>query len=203
MEYGKQFQQAFNFAFNEVFGLWSGDLKKIFRIGTKSKKLGGCNLSACILVIIGIESFSKFYLYNKNKGVQSFIKFIDKYFDEYYRGKMGRIYGLFRNGLAHYFYPKSILKAKSYSQIAYFVDDRTKNVFTLQKIHKDITTFRNQQILNPSKGQSFRLMPQVIFLDTIEAIKGFKKDLITSSNRKLRNNFINNYMKIKNALGHF
>lgn len=54
-----EFDKAYSFLFDETYRMWKSDLTKIFRIGTRGSK-GGCNLSSCILVFIGIESFSKF-----------------------------------------------------------------------------------------------------------------------------------------------
>jgi hypothetical protein len=59
-------EQAFDSLFNATYRMWRADLKKIFRLGTRGAK-GGCNLSSCILVLIGIESFSKFFSKKRNE----------------------------------------------------------------------------------------------------------------------------------------
>jgi hypothetical protein len=198
MKYGKDFYEAYNFAFNEVFKMWSEDLKKIFKIGTKSK-IGGCNLSSCILVMIGIEAFSKFYS-SKNEE-QAFVEFVDNYFHSYYRRKMRKIYKLFRHGLAHYFYPKSEYDNKNYAKISFCVDAHNK-VMPLQGVKKHLDYIRSHQNINPSKGEFFEIIPQVLYLDLLDAINKFTKDLLHKSNDALRKRFVEDYLRIKRELGH-
>ena len=69
-------EEAFKFLFDKTYRMWKSDLKKIFRIGTRGTK-GGCNLSSCILVLIGIESFSLFF--SKRTKKHAFEEFINKY----------------------------------------------------------------------------------------------------------------------------
>jgi len=121
-----ELEQASNFLFNATYRMWKSDLEKIFRIGTKGQK-GGCNLASCILVLIGIESFSKFFSQEKTD-VDVFVDFMDKYYPAQYRGKMKTIYELFRHGLAHNYYPKSEFNLKNTSL------DFVSNYQKIQKI---------------------------------------------------------------------
>ena len=99
-------KKATQFLFDETYHMWRSDLEKIFRIGARGKS-GGCNFSSCILVFIGIESFSKFFSKEKDDK-NAFVDFFENYYPDHYHGEMKLIYELFRNGLAHYFFPKSI-----------------------------------------------------------------------------------------------
>jgi hypothetical protein len=83
------FDKAHAFLFDETYRMWRSDLTKIFRIGTRGTK-GGCNLSSCILVFIGIESFSKFFSDKKNDA-DAVADFVDNYYPADYHGKMKKV----------------------------------------------------------------------------------------------------------------
>jgi len=177
--------------------MWKADVERIFAIGTTDTS-GGCNLSTCILVLIGIESFSLFFSdYTKQK---AFEEFIDTHFDSFYKGRMGKIYGLFRHGLAHNFYPKSELKFGNPAHILFGVDEDNK-VVTLERLKSDLANFRNKtQNLKPKTDEAFEISPQVLFLDVVQVMEGLKEKL--QKNNLLRQKFIKNYKKVKKILGH-
>jgi len=177
--------------------MWKTDLQKIFRIGTRGNK-GGCNLSSCILVLIGIESFSLFF--SKKSKKKAFEEFIDKYFNDFYKGRMGKIYDLFRHGLAHNFYPKSEFNLANTSQIAFGVDEHER-VISLTRIKGNLNYFRTKCLcLDPRKGQPFIIYPQILFLDTIDVMNNLKKQ--TKADAKLQKEFVDNYKKVKSILRH-
>lgn len=178
--------------------MWKSDLRKIFRIGTRGTK-GGCNLSSCILVLIGIESFSKFFS-NKRTDVDAFTDFVDKYYPAQYHGKMKKIYELFRHGLAHNYYPKSEFNLKNTSLIAFGVDEK-KRVVALSRLQKDLDNCRKRELqLSPKAGKPYVLVPQVLFLDTVNVMDRLKRSI--KSDLTLQNNFVSNYKKIRKILRH-
>ncbi|GMR03575.1 MAG: hypothetical protein BMS9Abin22_076 [Gammaproteobacteria bacterium] len=189
---------ATNFLFEETYHMWRSDLQKIFRIGTKSTK-GGCNFSSCMLVMIGIESFSK-YFSSKESNKGAFSDFFDNYYPDQYHGKMKKIYELFRHGLAHYYYPKCEYKLKNITIISFWLD-RNMKVISLSHIKRDLDYYRTRGIkLNPSDRKPYVIVPQVLFLDTVNVMEKLKKTVKIDSS--LRNQFIKNYLKIKKDLRH-
>ena len=167
------FDKAYRFLFEETYRMWSSDLRKIFRIGTRGVK-GGCNRSSCILVLIGIESFSKFFS-QKTNDEDAFVDFIDAYFPGQYRGKMRKIYKLFRHGLAHNYYPKSELSSKNASRIAFGLDEH-RRVISLSRLRDDLANCRARVLkLAPFAGRPFVIVPQVFFLDTVNVMEDLKR----------------------------
>ncbi len=81
-----EFDNAFRFIFKETYRMWRSDLEKIFRIGTRGRN-GGCNLSSCILVLIGIESFAHCFS-SKNNDALAVEEFVNEYYPDFYHGKM-------------------------------------------------------------------------------------------------------------------
>jgi len=192
------FDEAYRFLFDEIYRMWKSDLRKIFRIGTRGKK-GGCNLSSCILVLIGIESFSKFFS-SKRTDVDAFVNFIDTYYPVEYHGKMRKIYELFRHGLAHYYYPKSELNLTNTSHIAFGVDDQGR-VVPLSRLKKNLDNYRKRVLnLNPGSGKPYVIVPQVLFLDTINVMEELKK--IIRKDPSLHDFLVSNYKKIRKILRH-
>lgn len=192
------YQKAHRFLFDETYNMWKSDMGKIFRIGTRGSK-GGCNLSSCILVLIGIESFSKFFS-SKKKHDDVFAEFIDTYYPTFYKGKMKNIYKLFRNGLAHNFYPKSEFDLSNTSTIAFGVDEHNR-VVSLSRIKKDLDNYRKKTLkLSPRKGKPYVLVPQVLFLDTINVMEELKKSIIIDE--ELQNLVDNNFNKVQRELRH-
>ena len=193
-----ELETATDFLFEETYRMWKSDLKKIFRIGTRGTK-GGCNLSSCILVLIGIESFSKFFS-NKKADVDAFTDFVDKYYPAQYHGKMGKIYKLFRHGLAHNYYPKSEFNLKNTSLVTVGLDEK-KRVIPLSRLEKDLDSCRKHVLqLSPKAGKPFVLAPQVLFLDTIKVMDRLKKNI--KRDPVLQNDFVLNYRKIRKELRH-
>jgi len=193
-----EFQKAYSFLFDETYQMWKSDLKKIFKIGTRGKS-GGCNLSSCILVLIGIESFSKFFSGKKNDA-DAFAEFIDKYYPSYYYGKMKKIYELFRHGLAHNYYPKSEFNLKNTSLIAFGVDEQNR-VVSLSRLNKDLDNWREKVLkLTPKNGEPYVIVPQVLFLDTVNVMEKLKKTVF--NNHSLRSDLIANYKRIRKILRH-
>jgi hypothetical protein len=191
------YNRAYNFCFNETYNMWKADLERIFAIGTTDAS-GGCNLSACILVLIGIESFSLFF--SDHKKQKAFEEFIDTYFDKFYRGKMGKIYVLFRHGLAHNFYPKSEFKFGNPAHIPFGVDENNK-VVTLKRLESNLGYFRDKtQNLDPKTNEAFKIFPQVLFLDVVQVMDDLKQKL--QRDKLLQQKFIKNYRKVKKILGH-
>lgn len=194
----KEYQKAHNFLFDETYQMWKSDLEKIFRIGTRGKN-GGCNLSSCILVFIGIESFSKFFS-NKKADSDAFTEFIDKYYPQYYHGKMKNVYKLFRHGLAHNFYPKSEFGLTNTSKIAFGVDERNR-VIPLSRLKKDLNNCRKKTLkLTPKKGKPYVVVPQVLFLDTVNVMESLRKNI--KNNSKLQEEVVSNFRKIQRELRH-
>ena len=193
-----ELDKAVSFLFDETYRMWKSDLKKIFRIGTRGTK-GGCNLSSCILVIIGIESFSKFFS-KKRTHVGKFADFIDKYYPMQYHGKMDNIYELFRHGLAHNYYPKSEFNLKNTSKIAFGVDER-KRVVPLSRIKKDLENYRKRALqLNPKTGHPYVVVPQVLFLDTVDVMERLRKKI--RSDTVLQADLISAHKNIRAILRH-
>jgi len=173
-------------------------MSKIFRIGTRGTK-GGCNLSSCILVLIGIESFSKFFS-EKKKDAEAFEDFIDQYYPSDYRGKMKKVYELFRHGLAHNYYPKSEFNLKNTSTIAFGVDEQ-KRVVSLSRLKQDLDECRKKVFkLKPLPGKPYVVVPQVLFLDTVNVMESLKKRIISDVN--LQAIFIKNHKRIRKILRH-
>ncbi|MBI2998296.1 MAG: hypothetical protein HYY46_07550 [Deltaproteobacteria bacterium] len=193
-----ELEEASNFLFNATYRMWKSDLKKIFRIGTRGAK-GGCNLSSCILVLIGIESFSKFFS-KKRTDVDAFADFMDKYYPAQYVGKMKKIYDLFRHGLAHNYYPKSEFNLKNTSLIAFGVDEHDR-VVALSRLKRNLDYFRRGSLqLSPKPGKPYVIFPQVLFLDTVIVMEGLKKKI--KNDASLQNDFVSNYKKIRRILRH-
>lgn len=193
-----ELEQASNFLFNATYRMWKSDLKKIFRIGTRGAK-GGCNLSSCILVLIGIDSFSKFFS-KKRTDVDAFADFMDKYYPAQYRGKMKNIYELFRHGLAHNYYPKSEFNLKNTSLIAFGVDEHDR-VVALARLKKNLDYLRKGSLqLSPETGKPYVIVPQVLFLDTVVVMEGLKKKI--KNDASLQNDFVSNYKRIRKILRH-
>jgi hypothetical protein len=193
-----ELEEASNFLFNATYRMWKSDLKKIFRIGTRGAK-GGCNLSSCILVLIGIESFSKFFS-KERTDVDAFADFMDKYYPAQYHGKMKNIYELFRHGLAHNYYPKSEFRLKNTSLIAFGVDEHDR-VVALSRLKNKIYYFKNGSLqLSPKPGKAYVIVPQVLFLDTVVVMEGLKKKI--TNDASLQNDFVSNYKKIRKILRH-
>lgn len=193
-----ELEKATSFLFDETYLMWKSDLEKIFRIGTRGTK-GGCNLSSCILVLIGIESFSRFFS-EKRKGGDKFADFVDIYYPEQYHGKMKKIYELFRHGLTHNYYPKSEFNLNNTSQIAFGVDER-KRVVPLSHLKNDLDNCRKHVLrLSPSSGNPYVIVPQVLFLDTVNVMERLKKRV--KSDPSLQNVFVSNYEKIRKTLRH-
>jgi len=191
-----ELQQATNFVFNLTYRMWKSDLKKIFRVGTRGTK-GGCNLASCILVLIGIESFSKFFS-KKRADVDAFADFMDKYYPAQYQGKMKHIYELFRHGLAHNYYPKSEFSLKNTSLIAFGVDEHNR-VLALSRFKSNLDYFRKRLLqLSPQMGKPYVIVPQVLFLDTVIVMEGLKKKI--KNDASLRDDFVPKYQKIRKIL---
>lgn len=192
------YQKAHNFIFDETYSIWKSDLEKIFRIGTRGTN-GGCNLSSCILVFIGIESFSKFFS-SKSNHADAFSEFIDKYYPDLYKGKMKNIYKLLRNGLAHNFYPKSTFGLTNTSNVAFGVDEQNR-VVSLSRLRKDLDNCRNKTLkLTPRKGKPYVVVPQVLFLDTVDVMERLKKHIV--SDHELQRFVLRGFDKVKRELRH-
>ena len=190
-------EEAFKFLFDKTYRMWKSDLKKIFRIGTRGTK-GGCNLSSCILVLIGIESFSLFF--SKRTKKHAFEEFINKYFNVFYKSKMGKIYDFFRHGLAHNFYPKSQLNMASRSQIVFGVDEKAR-VVPLSSLKRNLAYFRQRSMnLSPKGDQPYLVYPQVLFLDTVDVMEQLKRQV--KRDAALRQQMAENYKKVRKILGH-
>lgn len=193
-----EFEEATSFLFDETYRMWESDLKKIFRIGTRGTK-GGCNLSSCILILIGIESFSKFFS-KKRKDADAFADFFDTYYPAQYHGKMRKIYEIFRHGLAHNYYPKSDFNLDHTSKVAFGVDEKNK-VVSLSHLNNDLCNCRKRVLkLSPRKEKPYVIVPQVLFLDTVNVMKHLKKKIKTDAS--LQDDFLANYKKIRKILRH-
>lgn len=190
-------EKAYRFLFDQTYRMWSADLRKIFRVGTRGTR-GGCNLSSCILVLIGIESFSKFFSSKKDKA--AFVEFVDTHFPVQYRGKMGRVYELFRHGLAHNYYPKTEYGSKSRSMVAFGTDERGR-VVPLSRLRKDLDNCRSRVLkLDPAAGKPFVLVPQVLFLDTVKVMEQLKKRV--TADPELQAAFVSNHKRVREILRH-
>lgn len=191
-------KKATQFLFDETYHMWRSDLEKIFRIGTRSKT-GGCNFSSCILVLIGIESFSKFF--SKGKGAKNaFVDFFEKYYPDHYRGEMKQVYDLFRNGLAHYYYPKSKFNQINTTGIRFWVN-KDMTVLSLSSIKKNLDYYRSRGvILNPEKNKPIVIVPQVLFIDTVNVLDNLR--LKVEVDETLQQLVVKNYLKIKKKLNH-
>ena len=193
-----EFDSAYRFLFDETYRMWQSDLKKIFRIGTRGTK-GGCNLSTCILVLIGIESFSKFFSAKKGDA-EAFEEFVDRYYPSEYHGKMKRVYELFRHGLAHNYYPKSEFNLKNTAKVAFGVDEKNR-VVPLSRLMRDINNCRKQVLkLSPAAEKPYVLVPQVLFLDTVTVMESLKSRVKTDS--ALQNILVKNHKRIRQILRH-
>lgn len=193
-----ELEQATDFVFNATYRMWKSDLEKIFRIGTKGTK-GGCNLASCILVFIGIESFSKFFS-TKRTDVGAFSDFMDNYYPAEYHSKMRKIFELFRHGLAHNYYPKGEFSLDNTSQIAFGVDEQNR-VVTLSRLKTNLDYFRKRALqLSPQRGESYVVCPQLLFLDTVLVMEGLKKRV--EDDATLQKNLVANYDRIRRILGH-
>ena len=193
-----ELDQASNFVFNATYRMWNSDLKKIFRIGTRGTK-GGCNLASCILVLIGIESFSKFFS-TKRTDVDAFTDFMDNYYPAEYHGKMKNIYELFRHGLTHNYYPKSEFNLKTPSLIAFGVDEQNR-VVALSRLKKRLDYFRKRSLqLSPQTGKPYVIVPQILFLDTVLVMEGLKKKI--KNDASLQKDFVSNFDKSRTILRH-
>ena len=171
---------------------------KIFRIGTRGTK-GGCNLSSCILVLIGIESFSKFFS-EKSNHAEAVEEFVDSFYPKFYHGKMKKVHQLFRHGLAHNYFPKSEFNFKNTTTVAFGVDEKNR-VVPLSRLKKDLENCRRQVLkLSPKPGKPYVVVPQVIFLDTVAVMESLKKRIKTDTD--LQNVIIKNHRKIRKMLYH-
>ena len=193
-----ELEKAMDFVFNATYRMWKSDLKKVFRIGTRGAK-GRCNLASCILVLIGIESFSKFFS-KKRSDVDAFTDFVDKCYPMQYQGKMRKVYELFRHGLAHNYYPKSEFNFKNTSSIAFGIDEWGR-VVPLSRLKKNLGYFRQRSFqLSPPPGKPYVIFPQVLFLDTVIVMEGLKKKL--KKDAALQSEVVSNYNKIRKILRH-
>jgi len=191
-------EKAYAFVFDETYRMWQSDLKKIFRIGTRGTR-GGCNLSSCILVLIGIESFSKFFS-TKKTDVDAFADFVDAYFPKEYHGRMKKVYELFRHGLAHNYYPKSEFNLKNTARVAFGVDEKNR-VVPLSRLKADLDNCRRRVLrLNPPAGKPFVLVPQVLFLDTVAVMESLKQRVKTDT--ALQSTLVQNHRRIRKILRH-
>lgn len=108
-------------------------------------------MATCILVFIGIESFSKFFSEKKNIA-DAVEAFADTYYPSFYKGKMKKVYELFRHGLAHNYYPKSEFNLKNTTTIAFGVDENN-HVVSLSRLKRALDNCRRRtQELNPHRG---------------------------------------------------
>jgi len=190
--------KATHFLFDETYHMWRSDLQKIFRIGTRSKN-GGCNFSSCILVLIGIESFSKYFSI-KRDDKEAFVDFFECHYPDHYHGKMKLIYELFRNGLAHYYYPKSKFNQKNTAGIRFWLN-RDMRVLPISSIKKDLDYYRLRGvILSPENNKPIVIVPQVLFIDTVKILEDLKKKV--KADKPLQQLVIKNYIEIQKRLNH-
>jgi len=186
---------ATRFLFDETYQMWRSDLEKIFRIGTRNTN-GGCNLSSCILVLIGIESFSRFFS-KKKSDKHAFEDFFKCYYPDQYHGRMKHIYELFRNGLAHYYYPKS--KTKYISSIKFVVNRTDKRVLSLTSFKKKLDFYRSMCIqLVPDVSRPIILVPQVLFLDTVNVMEYLREQI--KDDGDLQKLIVEKYLEINKEL---
>lgn len=129
-----------------------------------------------------------------------FSGFIDKYYPPQYRGKMKNVYQLFRHGLAHNYYPKSGAGLGSSSQIAFGLDEH-KRVVPLSRLKRDLDNCRKKTLkLNPKAGKPYVIVPQVLFLDTVNVMELLKKQVKNDLN--LQSVLIRNHARIRKILRH-
>lgn len=193
------FDSSYKFVFEETYRMWRSDLEKIFKIGTRGKN-GGCNLSSCILVLIGIESFAHCFS-SKKDHAEAVEKFVNEYYPSFYSGKMKKIYKLFRHGLAHNYYPKSEFNLVNTSRVAFGVDKETGRVFSLSRLRKDIENCRKSVLkFDPKPGNPYVVVPQVLFIDTVNVMESLRQRVITDA--ALQNNIVKNCERVKRNLGH-
>ena len=192
------FKKSFDFVFEETYKMWKSDLEKIFRVGTRGTG-GGCNLSSCILVLIGIESFA--HCFSDKKGDALAVEeFVNNYYPVSYKGKMKKIHELFRHGLAHNYYPKSEFNLVNTSRISFWVepDGRVKS---LGQYKRKLETYRTKMLkLSPSHKKPYVLVPQILFLDTINVMESLKKRV--AEDKALQDKFVKNCTRVKKALRH-
>ena len=113
---------------------------------------------------------------------------------------MRRIYELFRHGLAHNFYPKSELNLTNTSLIPLGLDDQGR-VVTLSRLRNDLDNCRARVLnLNPRPGKPYVVVPQVLFLDTIDVMEGLKK--LVREESPLQNLLVSNHKRIRRILRH-
>jgi hypothetical protein len=193
-----EFENVFGFVFEETYRMWRSDLEKIFRIGTRGKN-GGCNLSSCILVLIGIESFAHCFS-DKKSDAEAVDEFVNKYYPNFYHGKMKSIHELFRHGLAHNYYPKSEFNLVNTSLVAFGVDEKGR-VVSLSRLRKNIENCRNKVLkLDPKPGKPYVVVPQVLFIDTVNVMESLKRRVSTDT--ALQGNLVKNCKRVKRNLRH-
>lgn len=193
------FMKAHDFAFKEVFNMLRTDLDRIFMIGTaqdRNQIKGGLNLSSCAVVLLGIEAMSKFETI-ENDDAKSVEKFVDKYFPDNYNGKFKNIFLSFRHGLLHHFYPKSI---SAIAKITFLVDEN-EYVRDLAYIEKTGVSLLLQKFEKEKDG-TIHVIPQVLYIDFLKAVKKFEEVLFLDHADQHRAVFYENYARIKKILGH-
>lgn len=192
------FIKAFKFAFEEIYGMLTADLDRIFQIGTrkdKNESKGGLNLSACALVLLGIEALSRFKTSNGNDAAKVEC-FVDSYFPSNYRGKFRQIFLDFRNGLLHHFYPKSI---RGIAKVIFCVDE-DGYCLDLGRLQRS-AFLRNRQTFEVCDG-TLNVIPQILYIDFQEAVQKFKSELLADGGMSERINFYKNFTRFKRTLGH-
>jgi hypothetical protein len=192
------FDNSFDFIFEQTYRMWKSDLEKIFRIGTKGTG-GGCNLSSCILVLIGIESFAHCFS-DKKTDAAAVEEFVDAYFPDVYRGKMKKIHELFRHGLAHNYFPKSEFNLANTTRISFWVDIAGR-VKSLSQYKRNLETYRKEALkLSPPHKKPYVVVPQILFLDTVNVME-FLKDRVVTDNT-LQKHFVKNCTRVRKTLRH-
>lgn len=113
---------------------------------------------------------------------------------------MGKIYDLFRHGLAHNFYPKSEFNMANRSRVVFGVDERAR-VVPLSRLKRNLNYFRQRSMnLAPKTGQPYLIYPQVLFLDTVNVMEELKRKVQKDAN--LRQEMVENYRRVKTILRH-
>ena len=113
---------------------------------------------------------------------------------------MGKIYDLFRHGLAHNFYPKSELSMANRSRVVFGVDENAR-VIPLSRLKRNLNYFRPRSMnLSPQQGHPYLVYPQVLFLDTVSVMEQLRRRV--KKDAGLRQEMIDNYKKIKLILRH-
>ena len=192
------FETSFTFLFENTYEMWKSDLEKIFRIGTRGND-GGCNFSSCILVLIGIESFAHCFS-SKNTDVGAVEEFVGNFFPDAYKGRMKKIHDLFRHGLAHNFFPKSEFNLANTTMIPYWVEQHGR-VKPLGWYKRDLDGRRkNDLVLSPSYKKPYVIIPQILFLDTVNVMESLKSRVVTD--QRLQKEFIKNCSKVRRTLRH-